>query len=361
MPQNETIAFLQEAKAAALLMEAQKKERSGLVVEEKRLEKIYTGEQQLMQDDIDAMIRQRKTAISDSYDKEIAAGKEKLRKVKVKKEKAKEMGQAERIKMETSVLMEENRELHTKLRTEFKQHAVPKWCDSKLFYALYMPKSFGDAFLDLILFLIIKAVLPLVIFYFLPTENPYVLAGIFVADMIFFDGLYLIINSRVKMRHLDMLQLGGDIRSHIRSNKKKIQVITKAIQNDKTEDAYDLDKYNDAIRERETELKEVSEKKQKAMATFESVTRKTIITEITDSRKAHLEELKNSYEAVANKRKALEDKMRTDKIAMTDKYEGYLGKDFLQADKIDTLIEILESNQAATITEAITVYRNSNI
>ena len=46
---------------------------------------------------------------------------------------------------------------------------------------------------------------------------------------------------------------------------------------------------------------------------------------------------------------------------MTDQYEGYLGKDFLQTDKIDALIEILESQQAATITEAITVYRNSNI
>ena len=53
--------------------------------------------------------------------------------------------------------------------------------------------------------------------------------------------------------------------------------------------------------------------------------------------------------------------LRAQTMQITANYEPYLGKDFLDSGRVDSLIELVDSGKAATITEAITVYRESKI
>ena len=84
------------------------------------------------------------------------------------------------------------------------------------------------------------------------------------------------IGNKTRLRHQDTLKRGRDIRNVLRSNQKKIKVITKTIQRDGNEDIYDLEKYDDEIACVEQELSEIASRKKDALSTFENVT-KTII------------------------------------------------------------------------------------
>ena len=43
---------------------------------------------------------------------------------------------------------------------------------------------------------------------------------------------------------------------------------------------------------------------------------------------------------------------------MTNTYEAYLGREFLNAEKIDGLKSLIESGEASNISEAIELYKN---
>ncbi len=79
--------------------------------------------------------------------------------------------------------------------------------------------------------------------------------------VILFGGLYVVIGNKTRIRHQDTLKRGRDIRNHLRSNQKKIKVITRTIQKDGSEDLYDLEKYDDEIARVEQELSEIASRK----------------------------------------------------------------------------------------------------
>ena len=45
---------------------------------------------------------------------------------------------------------------------------------------------------------------------------------------------------------------------------------------------------------------------------------------------------------------------------LSEDYESYIGKEFMQPDKLDALIKILQDKQAANITEAEALYREQS-
>ena len=99
MPEQnvDNIAFLREAgEALAELKEAQEAAREQ-DLQTKRLEKSLASEKKAVADSIEMTIRKRKSEITDSYDSQIEQTQVQLRKVKAKREKAKNQGMKERM------------------------------------------------------------------------------------------------------------------------------------------------------------------------------------------------------------------------------------------------------------------------
>lgn len=139
-------AFLADAIKAIEELNRSKKACEDLEAEEERIDKELEQERLDMADTINQTVKKRRDGISASYDKEIGTEQDRLRKIRAKREKAKNQGIKERIAEETKELKEKNQELSMQLKTLFKQNRVPSVYDKdmvlRLLYA-WKPERTG--------------------------------------------------------------------------------------------------------------------------------------------------------------------------------------------------------------------------
>ncbi len=352
-------AFLSEAMKAVEELNRSKKACDELSAEERRLERELESEKRTVTDSINVTVKKRREEISSSYDKEIGSGQERLRKVRAKREKAKSQGIRERIDEETEVLREHNQELDSQLKTLFKQNRVPAFCRSTWYYAMYMPGSLKEAGLGLLTFLICFLGIPSGAYFLVPEEQRkfWMLIVIYLLAILLFGGIYITIGNKTKIRHADTLKKGRDIRSIMRSNRKKIRVITLSIRRDRDEKVYNLEKFDDEIARIEQELQEISLHKKDALNTFNTVTKTIISDEIVNNSKDRLEALQEEHERTEARLTEAQIHLKEQALHVTDEYETYLGKEFLQTDRLAELAKIIRNGQASNLSEAIVVYK----
>ena len=306
-------------------------------------------------------VKKRREEMESSYDSEIGKLQEKLKKIRARREKAKNQGMKDRIKEETVELHEHNRELRVRMKTLFQSQRVPSFCQSGFYYALYFPRGFREIITFLLTFAVCFLLVPYGVYSMLPDKKTLYLVLIYVAAIFVFGGIYTVVGNATKGRHQSALQEGRSIRSLINSNNKKIRVITASIKRDRNEAIYNLEKFDDEIAQLEQEMAQTIRKKKEALNTFENVTKMIIADEITGNSKAKIESLQAAYEDAGSRLRYTETIVKEKKIFITDTYEIYVGKEFLTAERLEELRRILESGEAGNISEAIEVYKNRNM
>lgn len=256
------------------------------------------------------------------------------------------------------MLREHNRDLQVQMKTMFQKDKVPAFCRTTFYYSLYYARGLKERLIGFITFLICFLVLPCGIYFLLPDRKIWYLVLVYFADIIIFGGLYVTIGNRSRSRYHDALKQGREIRNLLNSNEKKIKVITHSIEKDGNEDIYDLEKYDDEIACAQQELSDIAAKKKDAISSFENVTKNIIADEIEGSHKAEIEEKEQKLKEVNNNLAELENSIRQQNIHITDTYGPYLGKEYLDTDKLMELSRIIQAGTASNITEAIEVDKN---
>ena len=136
-PITDYAAFFASAGQAVQELEALNTEVEQLEADEKKLESSLKGKQRSVTETISQTVKQRKEEITKSYDAELGKAQERLKKVKAKREKAKNQGVKERIEEDTRGLVRENKELADQIKTLFKANHVPGFCRGNYYYALF--------------------------------------------------------------------------------------------------------------------------------------------------------------------------------------------------------------------------------
>ena len=354
------VKFLAEARDAVYRLNCDQNTAGQLADEEEKKERELEAARKSAADSVNQTVKERLDEINSSYDKEIGKGQERLKKARAKREKAKNQGMKERIAEETSELREHNRDLKVQMRTLFQKNRVPSWCATAFYYALYYPRGFKEIMIFLLTLVICFLGVPCGIYYLIPERMIWHLAAVYFADVVLFGGIYVMIGNRTRLRYQETLKRGRDIRSVLKANNKKIKVITRTIQRDGNEDIYDLEKYDDEIACVEQELSEIASRKKDAISTFENVTKTIISDEIMAGYKEGLERLEQELEGTSANLRTLETGIKEQTIRITDTYGPYLGKEFLQPEKLSQLSKIIQGGSASNITEAIAIYRNQD-
>lgn len=349
------VSFLNDAKSAVTELADIRKEEAKLRDEEERAERSLSVERKHLKEQISSTITKRRQEIQGSYDEEIAKANDKLKKVRARREKAKNQGIKERIAEETAELEAYSRELTVRMNTLFKTDRVPFFCKSNLFYALYYPRTAGEFLTLFIGFLIGFLALPFGIYMFIPKKGTMWLVLIYAAVIFVLGGLYVGIGNITRDKYGAALREGKTIRGLLASNKRKISVVTSGIRKERNDAAYDLGKYDDEISQLTEELGQVSNRKKEALNTFENVTKNIITDEIAGNSKEKLDQLEANYRELNGKRKAHETMVKEKSIFITDNYASYLGKEFLEPSKIDQLIKLIESGEAINLSDAISL------
>lgn len=355
------VKFLGQARAAVDSLNCDQNTRDQVAAEEKRLSRELEAAQKAMTDQITQTARKRRDEISSGYDKEIAKGQEKLRKARLSREKAKSKGVKERIADETSELREQNRKLKLQMKTSFQQNQVPFYCNSTLYYALYLPRGLQEIIILLAAVLVCFLVVPCLIYFLIPGRHSWYLAAIYFADVILFGGIYVTIGNRTKLTYQAALKQGRAIRNTLRANQKKIRVITHSIEKDGNEDIYNLEKYDDEISCVEHELSQIAERKKEALNTFETVTKNIISDEITQHHMEKIRGLEQKIKETQMGLRELDARIREENIHITDTFGPYLGQEFLKPERLTELARLIQDGSAANLTEAMELYRKQEI
>ena len=355
---QDNVGFLQEAKAALAELEAEKGKSSRLQAEEKRLTKTLAAEKKSVEDEITSTIHKRKDEITVSYDREISKTQDKLKKARARREKAKNQGAKERISNETAQLREENRQLKLQNSTAFHQNGIPAVCNTKFYYSLFFTKGIKEVLIFLLTFLIAFLILPCGIYLLIPNHKPWLLIVIYVVAIVLLFGLYILINNKTKVNHLEIMKDARKNRDMIEANKRKIRVIIKAIEKDKNESIYNLGKYDKEISKIEGELQDIAERKKEALRVFEKKTQEELEKEIFENNRAKLENLAVQLNQVTAANREVGNSVQRKSIAFTDNYGPYIGQEFMSQERLDKLIDILNQGLASSITEAQQIYKN---
>lgn len=351
-------AFFTGAKEAVKKLEELKQKERELEDKEKKLERSLKTEQKLAADAVAATVKQREEEITGSYDAEIDKARERLKKVRQKREKAKSQGIKERIEEDTSSLVRENKEIKGQMKTLFQANHVPGYCRSGFYYALYFTRGLREAGVLMLTLLVCFLAIPCGVYFLIPNRNSLYLFGIYLAAILLFGGIYVMIGNRTKMRHMEVLKEGRALRNRIRDNERKIRAIARTIRKDKNESSYNLEKFDDEIAQLDQDISQIVRKKNEALNTFETVTKSIISDEIFGNRKKELDRLAEELESTGSELKLVQGQIKEQSLTAADEYGIYVGKDFLTVERLEALEKLIAGGSAANISEAITVYKS---
>lgn len=357
---TDNIAFLTEAKEALGRLDNARQKQAELELTEKKQAKTLASEKKTVEDNVNNTIKKRKDELTASYDSEIAKVQDAIKKIKSRREKAKQQSMKERIDAQTAPFKAENKEMNDKIRAMLKQNHVPAFCNSHLFYSLYFPRAVKEVFTMLLVFAICCIGIPCGIFWLLPQRKTLWLILIYLGVIVVFGGLYIIIGNITKDAHREVLLEAGQVRRSMEKNRKKIHSIARGIRREKTEEHYDLSSFDSELAEKEQEKSELTAKKEEALAYFTSTTKPAITEEIVSGSRDRINQLEAEHNQTAAAISETAEYIKSASLTLTNDYESYIGKEFMQADKLDGLMKILQSGQAATITEAETLYREQS-
>ena len=357
-PITDYAAFFASAGQAVQELEALNTEVEQLEADEKKLESSLKGKQRSVTETISQTVKQRKEEITKSYDAELGKAQERLKKVKAKREKAKNQGVKERIEEDTRGLVRENKELADQMKTLFKANHVPGFCRGNYYYALYFTRTFKDFLALLVTILICFLAIPCGTYFLIPERRTMYLVGIYVAAILIFGGIYVTVGNMTKVRYMDVLKEGLGIRAKIRANKKEMKVIAKTIRRDKNETIYNLQKFDDEIAQLDQDVAEINRKKKEALTTFDTVTRTIISDEITANNKEEIGRMEDELASLSEKLRSTRTAAKEKSLFITDNYEVYIGKGYMTSEKLQALADIVRSGAASNISDAIAIYKS---
>lgn len=310
-----------------------------------------------IRDETEAKVKSGMNSICEGYDQTIAVDRAKLKTIQYEREKAKLAGVKERIEKETADIRQENTTLKEQIREAFKLEQIPMYCSSRIYLALFQTRGAGDAIFYAVSLLIPYLLIPAG-FYFIPGFPAwgyilyYFLMG--TAGLSFYRFVY----EKTMVGHADTITAARKTKVQIKSNQKRMKKIEKSIRTDKNEEMYGLEKYDFQMNELYDDISRIEEEKKKALNEFEKTAKPDIIAEIDGRYRSRVNLMKSELEKKREENLKLEGLVKEQRIYISSNYEAYLGKAFMNQDKLQELYTIMKSGAAETVAQALAAYKD---
>lgn len=363
---DQNVDFLIQARDEIIYCNQLEQQQKQLQDKEDKMRKAISQEEKSINDEINSTIKKRKAEIENTYDSQLDASRKKIKKEQEKKNKEKSERVGQRVDEETAEVKENSRQLKTEMKTLFKKNHVPGFCQSGLYYILFMPKGIKEILLLLLFILVGLAALPYGVYMLFSqvilvekeiAKQSYFMAIVIGLTIIVVLGIYFLIFNLTKVKHRDTIAEGRKIRNQILANDKNIRAIRNAINKDKDESQYELGAYDEKINQFQAEMDSIAEQKQAALTEFEQNTKLTITNEINGRRLGKVEDMKHQQMAVEEERNGIEEQIKEMSLGITNKYTKFLGKNICKEEVLNDIINIMETEHIDTISEGLAIYK----
>ena len=309
------------------------------------------------QNETDSKIKASTDAICAGYDKSIEADKEKIKTVSAERDKAKMAGVKERISAETASLRAQNDDLKDQINEAFIHENISKIYNSQLFISVFNPKQLLDYVIDIAVMVGLFVAVPIVLFL-LPVIPQWILLIYCIAVSFICIVVVKVVFRKIVLKHSETIMAAQSTRTQIKDNNKRIKKIEKNIRKDKNEDMYGLESFDSQIKALYDDIAEIEDEKQSALEDFEKNTKADIISEIKERYADKICNMETELEKKKVEYDELDDLVKKQRIYISSNYEAYLGKEFINVDKLSELNSIMKSDSADTIAQALAVYNN---
>jgi hypothetical protein len=329
-----------------------------LLKEQSSLSKDIDARRKAMNNEIDQTIRQRKAEIENAYDKEITELNKNRKKIVDDKQKEKSVKVSEKVVHETESHHEKIKALNLEIRAVARENKIPGICRYRIFYALFMPRTFADVCISIVAFIFLFLLVPCAIYTLLdgkpfgPTLTP---AFVYAICIIVFGGIYVLVNNLIKDKHHAEIKKIIALRKEIALTNKEIKRIKRGIEKSKDESEYGLEAYDNEISEMDSKLSGLSEEQRAALEVFNRETKGVVTDEIKGRYEPEINKMKERFDEAAAEQKQISEKLRNESLELSRNYEAQLGKSNMTITTIDKLLAIFDEGRANTVAEAITV------
>lgn len=370
---QENVDYLIEARKTLILVDKIKEELETQRVAAKRLKKTVEAEHKAIEDEISATLKRRKEEIAATYDKEIEVNRAKIKQIKAKRDKKKNQRMNQRMQEETYEVKEKNRQLMTEMRTKFKKAHIPGFCCHKWFYNIFLPETVLEYILFFMFFVLVILGFPVLASFLISSKvelnakdmqelvsNVIVWVSLFsslFSAACFFT--YTMISKLIVMKHKDVLDEGKVILQRMKANQKSIKAIENFIHKEKDDSIYNLERYDDKLSGLEKEAVKIVEEKQNALNLFENETRNLITEEINKRRMPKYNQMKEEERELDDYLNRLEEELQVNTLTLSNQYEAYLGKKYVNRETLESLIKIMKSGEADTVSEAVNFFKET--
>lgn len=336
----------------------EKKERLDKLADTKRdlCRNLESAEKEI-KDEIESKIKSAVESICAGYNKSIDADRLKLKEVQGQRDKAKVAGVKERIGKETQQLHKENADLKSQVREAFNLEGIPMYCNSRLFFALFQTRDVFD-FVIYILFLIaLYAAIPFAL-SLIPGVPEYALIIYYFIVAVTNISAMKIIYNRTLVKHSKTISDARATHRKMVDNKKRIKRIARGIRKDKNEDMYGLESFDYSINELHDHIRKIEEDKAKALDEFEKTAKPDIVSEVEGRNKNRITIMRSEIAKKEEEMLKLDTLIKEQRIYISSNYEAYLGKEFMNLDKLQELYSYMKSGIADTVSQALAVYKD---
>ncbi len=312
-----------------------------------------------IKNEIAAKLKEGIDSVSEGYNKSILEEQKKLKEVQSQRDKAKIAGVRKRIDKETVALRDDNEALKNKIKNLYRSEGIPAFCSKRLFFSIFCSDGLIDGLLYFVLLAVFYAVIPGAL-CFIEGIPKFVYVIYYFVLIVIHSFLSRFIYSKVVIPHIDSIVQVRDLKSDIKSNGKKIKRIENGIKSDKNEDMYGLDSYDSKIKEINQSISDIENKKTVALKEFESFTKQDIIMDIQNRYKSSIDAIRDDLAKTDSDMEKLDSLIKEQRAYISTNYEAYLGKEFMNVEKLKELATIMKTTKAKTIANAIAMYRETH-
>ncbi|MCR5324351.1 MAG: hypothetical protein K6E85_13925 [Lachnospiraceae bacterium] len=354
---NGGIDILNEMRASVTGLEDMKKRVSELQEKQSRLEKEIAAKQKSMDSEIGSTVSKRQYEIEKSFDSELDNTRDRIKRVRAKKDKQKGAKVSERIDIETASLRETIRSQKQDLKGVFSREHISRIFNTDYFFSVFMPEHVVD-FCVILASIIIMLAIPALMYVFLPDtiRKPWMIGVLYAIVIVLGMAIFMCIYKYSKKKAA-AFEEARTLRSKIRENKKQIKKIEKAILKDKDESGYGLEKYEVELNDLEDQVNDIVNQKKQALSDFENTTKVDITNQIKAGYMDSINKMKAQNEAAYDEQRELENNIKNVSLVISQKYEAYVGKENLSVGMIDSLIEIINGGDAVNIADALVYFK----
>ena len=347
-----------EAAKRAIIEEAEKNlasdsAKSALNAKEKEL----NAQKQFMSDKIESTIKNRRSELEKKHDAKIKEAERDVKEARKNKKDALSKDVNKRVKSENAFLAGENKKLKKENARLFKAAKIPGFCNTRLYYALFVPRSGLDFLLFAFSVIIAVVLIPNIVCYFLSLNTFYKII-VYLAIVVFFALIYFLVTIWTKSGEKGaVIEQGRPNMKAVKENKKAMKKQEKEIRKDEDETRYGLEDYDSEIDRRQEVFAAKNRAKENELRNFDVTVSVQIKHEIEDELVPKIEQLAKEADNLRNEYNIKNREAEEATEALNTNYAVYLTPKYTTCEKIDELISVINEGKASNVGQALEVIK----